>query len=98
MVIEMAKIQQCKGAADFLRIMWTNLYRPQCMRAEDKVECLTEVHLHFSEMVEIYAENTNLSDNQFNRCFAKPVNKILEEIASKYERLKPRQRSFWAKY
>ena len=84
----MTKIEQCKGAADFLRIMWLKLYRPQCIETakyHSAKNCFKEVHLHFSEMAEAYVNHSRLSSSILNRCFAKPVNRVLEEIALNYE-------------
>ena len=85
-ILIMTKIQHCKGAADFLRVMWVKLYKPQCMRAPNKLSCLKETHFHFSEMAEAYAMHSKLSSRILNSCFSKPVNRILEEIALNYER------------
>jgi hypothetical protein len=80
----MTKLQQCKGAADFLRSVYESHYKRKCDLARNRKDCLLKVHALYGEMAEAYVMQSPLSDKELNRCFSKPFNKLFQEIAGEF--------------
>jgi hypothetical protein len=84
----MSKIQKCKGAADFLRVVYEKHYQKSCPVSKNPTECFRTVHYNYNLMAEAYVSNSPFKSEELNRCFLDDFNELIQEIAAEYEMAK----------